>query len=96
MQPPPLRRLFALEANVFEIICVPERVEVAFYGSLVENVTGAGEDARSHRLRWNAAVAVDYNFRDHVLLSGSKCATQHNHQRKAEDCSKLEKAGRTN
>src|SRR5215475_4586216 len=60
--------LLTLEADVLEVSCVPERIEVALQTGGVVDVARFGVNPSLDRLRGNAAVAVDYDFGDHVLL----------------------------
>jgi len=64
--------LLALETDVLEVARVPERVEVAFDGRRVVDVATFSEDAGLDRLGRNAAVAVNADIDDQVLLADSR------------------------
>jgi hypothetical protein len=57
-----LLRVFALDAQVFEVARVPERVEVALDGDGIVGVAGMGKQARQDGLLGNAPVADDANL----------------------------------
>ena len=65
---PTLGRLLTFEPNVFEIPGVPKRIEVALDCGGIIHIAGSAKDAGTNRLRRNASVAMNYNFRDDVLL----------------------------
>jgi len=74
---PALGRLLAQNFDIFEITRVPNRVEVAFQGGGVVNVSRLGEDASLDGFGRNAAVAADPNLRNHVRLRpGQACRCQ--------------------
>ena len=77
---PALGRLLALEADVFKVAGVPQRVEVAFQGGFVVDVAGAGEDAGLDGFGGNAAVAVDLDLDYQILLAQTRRAQQENDQ----------------
>jgi hypothetical protein len=60
--------LLALHADVLEVAGVPQGVEVAFQRGLIVNISWAGKDTGPNRICGNAAVAVDFNCCDDVLL----------------------------
>ena len=71
VEDPTLGGLVALEANVFEIAGVPQRVEIALQGGGVIDVADAGKNARLYGFDRNAAVAVDADADDQISLCGS-------------------------
>ena len=77
---PALGALLALEADVLEITGVPEGVEVPLDGGGVVDVADFGEDAGFDGVGGNAAVAVDHDANDEVLLGGDGS----NHERQSE------------
>src|SRR5215467_594866 len=72
---PSLGRLLALNADVFEISGVPQRIEIPLYGGWVVNVPRFCEDPRFDGVGGDAAVAVDPNIHDEVFL-GQEGRTQ--------------------
>ena len=58
------------QANIFEILRVPERLEVAAQALFVVGIARAREDARLQRLAADAAVALELNALDDRLASG--------------------------
>ena len=68
MQYPALGSLLPLEADVFEISGIPERVEIAFQGCRIVGITGAGKDARLDGFSGDLAVAGDLDIREDILL----------------------------
>jgi hypothetical protein len=60
--------LFAFKANVFEVSGIPQRVEVAFEGGRIVNVSGMSEDSGFNSFGGDAAIATDVNSGYHVLL----------------------------
>ncbi len=66
---PAFGALFALKADVLKVAGVPEGVEVAFDGGGVVDVAGLAEDASLDRVGGNAAVAVDFDVDDEILLA---------------------------
>ena len=79
---PSLGRLLALNADVFEISGVPQRIEIALYGGWVVNVPGFCEDSRFDGFGGNAAVAVDPNIHDEVFLGQQGGAQKQQDQNK--------------
>ncbi len=51
--------IFSLNAQVFKVAGVPERIEVALDRNRVVGVAGMGEEARKDRFLGNAAIADD-------------------------------------
>src|SRR6266404_108643 len=77
---------FTLNANVLEVVCIPERVEVALDSSRVVDVSGTSEDVGANCLGGNAAVAVDLDSADDIgLLLGEKTASNAQHKQKQPD-----------
>ena len=72
VQDPALRGRLALKPDVLEISGVPKRIEVALDCGGVIHISGSGKDAGANRLRGNAAIPVDHNFRDDILLPVSQ------------------------
>jgi hypothetical protein len=68
VQDPPFGSGFALEANVLEEPGIPKGIEITFNGGLIVDVSGLGEDVRTHDIGGHRAIAVDLNFRNHVGL----------------------------
>src|SRR5581483_3323955 len=65
---PALGSLLPFEADVFEVPSVPQRVEVAFEGGRVVNVTGLGKDTSLNGVHGNTAVAVNPDINNDFLL----------------------------
>jgi hypothetical protein len=72
VQNPTFGVLFALKSDVLIVARVPESVEVALDGGGIVNVAGLAEDARLDRFGRNAAVAVDNNAYDEILLADNR------------------------
>jgi hypothetical protein len=72
MDVPALGYLFALEADIVEIAGIPQRVEVAFQGSLVVNVACLGKETGADGLGRDAAVTVNDDVVNEVALSQSR------------------------
>src|ERR1035441_849514 len=69
VQDPTFGALFALKADVLKVAGVPESVEVAFDGGGVVDVAGLAEDASLDRVGGDAAVAVDFDVDNEILLA---------------------------
>ena len=69
VQDPALGILFAFKADVLKVACVPESVEVAFDGGGVVDVAGFAENASLDRVGRDAAIAVDDDANDEILLA---------------------------
>src|SRR6185437_8267306 len=71
----------ALEAQIIEVTGIPQGVEIAFQGGLVINVARPGKYVRPDSLAGNAAIAVNFNIFDDVLLGrGGKGQQPHETQ----------------
>ena len=57
-----LLRVFAFDAQIFEVTRVPEGVEVSLNRQRIIGVAGMGEEAGENGFLWNAAVADDPNL----------------------------------
>src|SRR6266851_1511404 len=66
--PPALGRLLPEDLDIFEVACVPQRVEVALQAGWVVDVPGMSKNARPNGIGGNTAVALNVNFRDYVGL----------------------------
>src|SRR5208283_2797043 len=66
---PTLGVLFALKADVLKVAGVPEGVKVAFDGGGIVDVADLAEDASLDRVGRDAAVAVDADANDEILLA---------------------------
>ena len=69
---PTFGALFALKADVFKIAGIPQGVEVAFNGGVVIDIADFGEDSSFDGVGRNAAVAVNHDADDEVLLRGKR------------------------
>src|ERR1019366_842497 len=69
---PAFGALFALKADVLKVARVPQGVEVAFDGGRVVDVADLGKDAGPDRVGRDAAVAVDGDPDDQILLGESR------------------------
>ena len=76
--------LFALEADVLKVAGIPESVEVAFDGRSVVDVADLAEDAGLNRLSRDAAVAMDADADDEVLLANNRDRQQQKRQQTEE------------
>src|SRR5690349_14682198 len=85
MDSPAFRRLLALDADVFEVAGIPQGVEVALEPGGVVDIARVGKDASLHRVRGDAAIAVNDNLSDQVLLRPSP-GTAENDERKDQPC----------
>src|SRR6266568_7202866 len=56
---PALGALFALNTEVVEIACVPERIEVALHARGIVHISRPGKHAGTDGVRRNAAIAVN-------------------------------------
>jgi hypothetical protein len=72
--------LLTFEADVFEVSGIPQGIKIALQGSEVIHVAGVGKHPPSNRLRRDATVPVDYDFRDHLLLPPARRAQQNEKQ----------------
>jgi len=68
VQDPTFGRCLALEPDIFEVICVPKGVEIAFDGVLIENIAGPGKNVGANSFGGNTAVAVNFDCGDNVRL----------------------------
>src|SRR6266851_1749559 len=66
--PPALGRLLPEDLDIFEVACVPQRVEVALQAGWVVDVPGMSKNARPNGIGGNTAVDLNVNFRDYVGL----------------------------
>jgi hypothetical protein len=82
MQDPAFGCGLALEANVFEIAGIPQRIEVSLYCSLVVDIPRTREDVCADGFCGNATVSVDLNSAHDIRLLLRK---QHGRQRTKED-----------
>src|ERR1019366_626782 len=53
-----------LETNVFKVLRIPQRMEIAAERILVQRVTGTGEDTGSKRLAPDPAIALEFDALD--------------------------------
>jgi len=77
MDAPAFRRLLALETDIFEIAGVPKGVEIAFKPRRVIDIAGMGEDARLYGIGWDAAVSMNHDLSDEILLGPAAWTKQH-------------------
>src|SRR5436190_1944175 len=68
VQDPAFGSRLPFEADIFEVICVPERVEIAFNGALIENIAWPRENVGTNRFRRNSSIAMDIDSGDYVWL----------------------------
>src|SRR5689334_22738780 len=61
-------RVFALEADVVEVACIPERIEVAFQRLRIVNVARPGKHASSDGIGGYASLAVNVDLGNKRLL----------------------------
>src|SRR5262249_14428062 len=71
--------LLALKADVFEIACVPQRVEIPLNRGLIVDVAGVGKNPAADGIGRNAAVAVNDDLGGYGLLR-RKSSTEHKHK----------------
>jgi len=76
--------LFALEADVLKVAGIPESVEVPFDGRGIVDVADLAENAGLDRLGGDAAVAMDSDVDDEVLLADSRERQQQKRQQTKE------------
>ena len=72
VQDPAFRILFTLKANVLEVAGVPKGVEVALDGGGVVDITDFAENAGFNCIRRDAAVAMDNDADNQVLLAKTR------------------------
>src|SRR5208337_1463683 len=73
---PAFGTLFAFKTDVLKVARVPQRIEVTFDGGGVVDVAYLAEDPRLDRVRRDAAVAVDRDADDQVLLADNRRSHQ--------------------
>lgn len=74
----------ALETDVLEKTCIPQGIEVTLDGSLIVNVARVSEDMGKNDVFWDAAVPMDFDCSNYVLLGNEVWRT----------CDKEKSAGR--
>jgi hypothetical protein len=72
--------LLALKADVLKVACIPESVEISFDGGGVIDVAGFAEDASPDRVGRDAAIAVDNDGNDEILLADNRSRQQQKRQ----------------
>ena len=85
MKNPALGALLALEADVFKVAGIPESVEVALNGGSVVDVARLGEDAGPDRVGGDAAIAMNVDADDKILLADDGSGEKQNPATKRED-----------
>ena len=69
---PALGGLLPFEADVFEVAGIPQGVEITLDCSLIVHIPGLGEDSGFDGIDRNAAVAVNPNVGDQILLAEAR------------------------
>ena len=81
MKDPALGVLFTLKADVLKVPGVPQGVEVAFDSGLIVYVADFAEDSGSYGVGRDAAVAMDDDANDEVLLAENRSSQKQKRRR---------------
>ena len=88
MDDPAFGRLLALKTDVLEVSRVPQGVEIALESGGVVDVSGMGENARLDGFGGDAAIAVDPDLADDLLL-GPAARTEQDDECQQQACDEI-------